>query len=88
MMFYAYTIKVKTDYGTRFTMCFERLVHLKCGHFESYRLDKGACKYKGARSCPEYIQAVVQQDKSRSCIKCKAMGLTTLGVASPSLRLL
>ena len=40
-------------------MCFERLTHLKCGHYESAQLDCKGCKYQAGRKCPDYVQAVV-----------------------------
>ena len=68
-------------------MCFERLTQLKCGHFESYKMDNQACKSGGAgRTCSEYVQAVIRVDKHRSCRKCKALNMAALGFASPSLR--
>lgn len=67
-------------------MCFERLIGLKCGHYESYQMDKQGCKYQGARQCPDYVQLKVRTEKNRSCLHCKAQGLAMFGVASPSLR--
>ncbi|KIW48572.1 uncharacterized protein PV06_01145 [Exophiala oligosperma] len=66
-------------------MCFERLISLKCGHYESYQLDKQGCKYQAGRQCPNYVQLKIREDKSRSCPKCKARGLAKFGIASPSL---
>lgn len=75
-------------------MCFERLVALKCGHYESYKLDQKSCMYSGKnavagispRACPDYKNLVAREDKGRSCGKCKALKLTGIGVASASLR--
>ncbi|KIW81077.1 hypothetical protein Z517_04100 [Fonsecaea pedrosoi CBS 271.37] len=67
-------------------MCFERLINLRCGHYESYQLDKTGCKYQAGRRCPNYVQLKIRQDKSRSCPNCKASLLATFGIASPSLR--
>jgi hypothetical protein len=66
-------------------MCFERLTQLKCGHYESYKMDHEDCKSGGGRSCVAYVQAVVRTDKDRSCRKCKALKMAALGFASPSL---
>jgi hypothetical protein len=66
-------------------MCFERLTRLKCGHYESYKLDYKDCKTAGGRACAYYVQAVVRTDKHRSCRKCKALNMAALGFASPSL---
>ena len=67
-------------------MCLERLVSLKCSHFESYQMDKQGCKYQGGRKCPNYVQLKVREDKHRSCPSCKARGLAQVGIASFSLR--
>jgi hypothetical protein len=67
-------------------MCFERLIHLKCGHYESYQLDQQQCKLQGGRACAQYVQAVIRQDKHRSCRKCKALKMAAMGIASPSLK--
>lgn len=67
-------------------MCFERLTQLKCGHYESYKMDDEHCKLRGGRTCAEYVQAVIRIDKHRSCRKCKALKMAALGFASPSLR--
>lgn len=42
-------------------MCFERLIKLKCGHYESYLFDE--CNTKSRRACKKYKQAVVREDK-------------------------
>jgi hypothetical protein len=64
-------------------MCYERLRALKCGHYESYQFDK--CSSKLGRACKEYKQYVLRESKNRSCYKCKAEKLASIGVASPSL---
>ena len=64
-------------------MCYERLRALKCGHYESYQFDK--CSFRQGRACKDYNQYILRKDKNRSCYKCKAEKLTTVGVASPSL---
>lgn len=67
-------------------MCLERLRQLRCGHFESYKMDHKDCKLRGGRYCVDYVQMVVRQDRDRSCRKCKALNMAALGFASPSLR--
>ncbi|ETN47093.1 uncharacterized protein HMPREF1541_01283 [Cyphellophora europaea CBS 101466] len=67
-------------------MCFERLSHLKCGHYESYQMDCKNCKLRAGRACVYYVQVVMRRDKHRSCRKCKALKMATMGIASPSLR--
>lgn len=67
-------------------MCFERLIHLKCGHYESSKIDSKGCKSQAGRKCPDYLQAIVGNEPKRSCPKCKALNLAALGIASPSLR--
>jgi hypothetical protein len=66
-------------------MCYERLRKLRCGHYESYQTD--FCHTRLGRACKEYTQLFLAHEKSRSCYKCKAEKMTTVGVASPSLRL-
>jgi hypothetical protein len=61
-------------------MCFERLIKLKCGHYESYLFDE--CNTRSRRACKKYKQAVVREDKARSCRACKARLAANLGVAS------
>ena len=61
-------------------MCFERLIKLKCGHYESYLFNE--CNTKSRRACKKYKQAVVREDKGRSCRVCKARLAANLGVAS------
>ena len=64
-------------------MCYERLRTLKCDHYESYQFDK--CSSGMGRACKNYKQEILRKDKHRSCYKCKAEKMTTVGVASPSL---
>lgn len=45
------------------------------------------CNIRLGRACKDYAQAVLRQDKVRSCYKCKAAKMTAFGVACPSLRL-
>lgn len=70
-------------------MCLERFTALRCGHYELHKVDKKNCEYANktidARSCPAYLQAIVREDKNRSCGKCKAVTMTGLGVGSFSL---
>lgn len=66
-------------------MCFERLTLLKCGHYESYKMDNKDCKLRSGRACPNYLQVVARHDKHRSCRKCKALNMAAIGFASPSL---
>jgi len=66
-------------------MCFERLTRLKCGHYEIYQVDKDKCKYKLHKKCPELVQLVIRESKSRSCVACNAIRNAHFGVASPSL---
>lgn len=67
-------------------MCLERLVSLRCNHYESYKMDKDGCKYQAGRQCPNYVQLKIREDKYRSCPNCKAQGLAAVGIASFSLR--
>ena len=62
-------------------MCLERLVKLKCRHYESSLFDK--CKTRNGRDCEQYRQVVLKEDKGRSCAMCKAELAANLGVANP-----
>ena len=66
-------------------MCLERLTLLRCKHYEIYRVDKDACKYKLHKKCPDFVQVVVRENKDRSCLTCTAVRNVHFGIASPSL---
>lgn len=66
-------------------MCLERLVQLKCDHYESTQFDK--CKTSLGRLCAQYVQVIVRREAGRSCTDCKAKQTALLGFALvPSLK--
>ena len=80
-------LKIVRSKRNTVNMCLERLISLRCSHYESYQMDKEGCKFQAGRKCPDYVQIKVREDKSRSCPNCKAQGLASVGIASFSLRL-
>ncbi len=64
-------------------MCLERLIQLKCGHFEHHGADH--CPAKLLEFCKECKFVVTKVEKLRSCAECKLVRGASMGFASPGL---